>query len=128
MKLSKLTINLLVVDIDETIAFYEQYFHAKMLAKVPEQGLVDFAMVQIDTVTLMFQTVRSATAETKVYEGVTLGGSFMIYLDVDDAKQWYDKLNGVLPIVHELHNTFYNTCEFTVQDINGYIITFAQDL
>jgi len=76
----------------------------------------------------MFQTVKSATSETKIFEGVSLGGSFMLYLDVDNAAQWHEKLTGVLPIIHELHKTFYNTYEFTVQDINGYIITFAQDI
>lgn len=128
MILNKLTINLLVVDVEETIAFYEQYFHANILVSVPEKAPYDFAMVQIDSVTLMFQSVKSATSETKIFDGVALGGSFTLYLDVDDVAAWYENLNGVLPIINELHQTFYNTSEFTVQDINGYIITFAQDL
>ena len=128
MKLKKLTINILVVDVEETVSFYQQYFHAQVIAMVPERAPIEFAIIQIDEVTIMFQSVKSATAETKVFEGVALGGSFTLYLDVDDVAAWHEKLTGVLPIVTELHKTFYNTSEFTVQDINGYVITFAQDL
>ena len=38
----------------------------------------------------------------------------------------YGQVQNRVTILHEMTTTFYGTREFTIQDCNGYVLTFAQ--
>ncbi len=44
---------------------------------------------------------------------------------MEDSKSFYGKVKGKAEIVQELTKTFYDMEEFSIKDLDGYILTFA---
>ena len=59
--LKKLTPNLMVEDVNETVTFYQDVLGFALLASVPEEGQFNWAMMQHDAVEIMFFAARSIT-------------------------------------------------------------------
>jgi len=124
--LKKLTPNLMVEDVNETVAFYKDVLGFALLASVPEEGQFNWAMMQHDAVEIMFQSRASLTEDVPLFKDKAIGGSLTLYIDVEDIKGLYGQVQNRVTILHEMTTTFYGTREFTIQDCNGYILTFAQ--
>jgi uncharacterized glyoxalase superfamily protein PhnB len=57
-----------------------------------------------------------------------IGGSFSLYIHVDDIEKLYQKIQQKkITLIQELHKTFYGAREFSIKDMNGYVLYFAQD-
>ena len=126
MVLKKLTPNLMVEDVNETVTFYQDVLGFALLASVPEEGQFNWAMMQHDAVEIMFQSRASLTKDVPLFKDKAIGGSLTLYIDVEDIKGLYGQVQNRVTILHEMATTFYGTREFTIQDCNGYILTFAQ--
>ena len=124
--LKKLTPNLMVEDVNETVAFYKDVLGFALLASVPEEGQFNWAMMKHGGVEIMFQSRASLTGDVPQFEGKAIGGSLTLYIDVEDIKGLYANLQNRVTLLHDMATTFYGTREFTIQDCNGYILTFAQ--
>ena len=124
--LKKLTPNLMVEDVNETVTFYQDVLGFALLASVPEEGQFNWAMMQHDAVEIMFQSRASLTEDVPLFKDKAIGGSLTLYIDVEDIKGLYGQVQNRVTILHEMTTTFYGTREFTIQDCNGYILTFAQ--
>ena len=48
------------------------------------------------------------------------------FIEMDDLDEFYEKAKIVGEIVQEKHETFYGTKEFSMRDINGYVLMFAE--
>ena len=55
------------------------------------------------------------------------GGGLTFYIHVSDIHGLYKKLNGKVTIAKEMHETFYGSTDFAIEDCNGYILTFSQE-
>jgi len=126
MQISKLTPNLMVKDVNKTVEFYESMLNFKMVISMPDTGSYDFAILSRDGIEIMFQKRESFVSELPQLCETVIGGSFALYIDVDDIESVYSKLKSHCEILKEMHNTFYGTKEFSCKDINGYILTFAE--
>ena len=124
--LKKLTPNLMVEDVNETVTFYQDVLGFALLASVPEEGQFNWAMMQHDAVEIMFQSRASLTEDVPLFKDKAIGGSLTLYIDVEDIKGLYGQVQNRVAILHEMSTTFYGTREFTIQDCNGYGLTFAQ--
>ncbi len=124
--LKKLTPNLMVEDVNETVTFYQDVLGFALLATVPEEGQFNWAMMQHDAVEIMFQGRASLTEDVPLFKDKAIGGSLTLYIDVEDIKGLYGQVQNRVTILHEMTTTFYGTREFTIQDCNGYVLTFAQ--
>lgn len=124
--LKKLTPNLMVEDVNETVTFYQDVLGFALLASVPEEGQFNWAMMQHDAVEIMFQSRASLTEDVPLFKDKAIGGSLTLYIDVEDIKGLYGQVQNRVTILHEMTTTFYGTREFTIQDCNGYVLTFAQ--
>ncbi len=51
-----------------------------------------------------------------------------LYVRTEDVDGLYDQLKGKVEIRQGLENTFYGAREFIVRDLNGFWVTFGQDL
>ena len=91
------------------------------------EGKATLAVVEHKKKYVMFQDKKLFEEKKPVYIGGTITPSFSLLIDVDDAKNLYDKLKEELEIVQELQLMFYGQYEFSVKDLNGYIITFSED-
>ena len=124
--LKKLTPNLMVEDVARTIAFYREVLGFQVLTTLPEQEPFDFAIVQRDSVELMFQSRASLSDNVPALTGAPIGASQTFYIDVEGIRDLYQALHDKVEIVVDFHTTFYGTQEFYFRDINGYILSFSE--
>lgn len=124
MKLKALTPILLVTDVNKSVAFYQKYLDFEVLANVPEEGEWDFAMIQSGAVSIMIQSIKGAE---NTFDNQTVSSTTILYIDVENIDELYARFNGNVPILHEMKETFYGTREFSIKDIDGYVVSFAED-
>lgn len=128
MKLNSLTPNLMVNDVEETIEFYTDILGFTVLMTVPETGKLDWAMVKRNDVVMMFQTKKSLSSELPRLAGEKPGGGLTFYIKVDRISELHEELyNNEVEIISDLESTFYNTLEFSIVDLNGYVLTFSEE-
>ena len=118
--------NIFVKNIDETIKFYE-LLDFQLTMKVPEQGggLV-WAMMTCGKVNFMFQTFASLGDDLPEISRQD-GGSLLLYIQIKGIRQYHDRIKDRVDILKGLEKTFYGATEFSIQDINGHILTFAEN-
>lgn len=128
MKLNSLTPNLMVNDVEETIEYYTDILGFTVLMTVPEKGKLDWAMVKRNDVVMMFQSKKSLSSELPRLAGEKPGGGLTFYIKVDRITELHEQLfHNEVEIISDLESTFYNTIEFSVVDINGYVLTFSEE-
>ncbi|PCJ28299.1 MAG: hypothetical protein COA97_01315 [Flavobacteriales bacterium] len=128
MALQSLTPNLMVNDVEETIEYYTDVLGFTLLMTVPETGKLDWAMVKRNEVVMMFQSAKSLKEGLPRLAGEKPGGGLTFYIKVDRVTEIHEELfDNEVEIISDLDSTFYNTIEFSIVDINGYILTFSED-
>lgn len=123
--MDSLTPNIFVHDLQKNIAFYKQLGFTVM-ATVPEEGEPVWAMLVCDKVTFMFQTFDSLGSELPEISRQK-GGSLLLYLQIKNIRNFFDKIKDEVSILKGLEKTFYGATEFSILDPNGYVLTFAED-
>jgi lactoylglutathione lyase len=128
MALNSLTPNLMVNDVEETIEYYTDVLGFTLLMTVPETGKLDWAMVKRNDVVIMFQTKKRLSSGLPRMASEKPGGGLTFYIKVDRISEIHEELyNNEAEIISDLESTFYNTIEFSVVDVNGYILTFSEE-
>ncbi|MBL7830578.1 MAG: VOC family protein [Saprospiraceae bacterium] len=117
--------NIFVKDIKNTIEFYKQLGFS-ITATVPEEGDFVFVMMTCGEVIFMFQTFESLGDELPMVKRER-GGSLLLYIQVNEIRKFYDKTKNNVKVIKELETTFYGATEFSIEDNNGYVLTFAED-
>jgi len=123
--MESISANIFVKDINETITFY-QHLGFKVTMKVPEQGDLVWAMMTCGKVSFMFQTFESLGSELPSISRKD-GGSLLFYIQIKEIRQFHDKVKDKVNVIKGLEKTFYGATEFSIQDINGYLLTFAEE-
>lgn len=123
--MNSLTPNIFVKDINETIKFY-QNLGFTITMTVPDEGDLVWAMMSCGSVQFMFQTFDSLGDEIPAISRQD-GGSLLLYIQTTDIRQFFDKIKDKVKIIKELEKTFYGATEFSVQDNNGFVLTFAEN-
>ena len=117
--------NIFVKDIHKTIDFYKE-LGFNVVTTVPEQGDIFWAMMTCGNVTFMFQTFESLGTELPNITRQN-GGSLLLYIQTSDIRNLFDRIKGNVKVVKELEKTFYGATEFSIEDNNCYLLTFAED-
>ncbi len=137
MKINKLSPNFAVKDIKQTVRFYTENFGFTLIMAVPEsQDCVEqtlgkdkeyiYAMVQKDSVELMFQRSDSFKNDMIFAKDLTMGATVSFYMKVEGLTEFYNTLKNKELQITELRTTWYGMREFYVKDLNGYILGFAE--
>lgn len=118
--------NIFVKDINETIEFYKQLgFNLTMT--VPGEGeAIVWAMMVCGEVTFMFQTLDSLGDELPMISRQN-GGSLLLYIQASGIRRFFEDIKDKVKVVKGLEKTFYGATEFSIEDNNGYLLTFAED-
>jgi len=91
MNLKALTPNLVVEDVNKTAEYYRSTFGFEILMTVSDSGSFDFAMLKLDNVTIMFQSMKSLVEAFPEYKNQKAGGTFFLYIDVESLDKIYEK-------------------------------------
>jgi uncharacterized glyoxalase superfamily protein PhnB len=124
--LKKLTPNLMVEDVERTLAFYRDILGFGVVMTLPELAPFDFAIVQRDGVELMFQSRTSLSENVPALTGSLIGASQTFYIEVSGVRDLYEQLREKVEMIVDFHTTFYGTNEFYFRDLNGYILSFSE--
>jgi len=116
--------NLYVKDLQETISFY-QILGFQVITVVPDNSNPVFALMMNGSVTFMFQTFASIENMLLVVSRQT-GGSLLLYIKVKGVRRFYEDKDKVT-VLQGLETTFYGATEFSIQDNNNFMLTFAED-
>lgn len=117
--------NIFVKDIKQTIDFYKQ-LGFNVIATVPEQGDITWAMMICGNVTFLFQTFESLGNDLPMISRQN-GGSLLLYIQTTEIIKFFDQIKDNVKVVKGLEKTFYGATEFSIEDNNGYLLTFAED-
>ena len=126
MEFKDLMPNLIVKDIGKTIGFYKDVLGFDVLQTVPENAPFVFAIVNANNVIISFQEEKSIKEEYPQLNACPQGGCLTLYIHVTDVEKYFEKVNGKAKIAKEMHDTPHGSKDFSVEDCNGYILTFSQ--
>lgn len=124
--LKKLTPNLVVSNVEKSVAFYRDVLGFTLAATVPEASPYVFAIVQSGGVEVFLNAPEPAIAEYPAFAGKPIGGTLTLYIEVKGIRSLYDALRSRTRIVTPLEKKFYGVTEFVIQDPDGYLITFGE--
>jgi uncharacterized glyoxalase superfamily protein PhnB len=123
--MESLSPNLFVHDMNKTINFYKN-LGFELTMTVPEKGDFVWVMMTCGAVTFMFQTFESLGKELPEISR-NPGGSLLFYIRIKEIRKFFERISPNCPIVKGLDKTFYGATEFSIEDCNGYVLTFAED-
>lgn len=123
---TKLRPNLMVADVNAAVEYYQRVLGAELEMTVPEKGNFDWAMVKMGDVQIMFEIRRTMSEGYKGFDGREIGGTFSLYIDVDDVEKLHENVKAAGGKVVNIYKTFYGAKEFYLEDLNGYMLTFAE--
>lgn len=130
MTFADVTPNLVVSDLNRSLAFYRDVLGFTVVTTVPEQATADgeplvFAWMQRDTVSVFLNS--EGAAKMKASAG---SGMLFITLEAADVASGVDALFTAVkdraPVEMPLTDQFYGMREFTITDPDGYVVIFAQ--
>jgi uncharacterized glyoxalase superfamily protein PhnB len=137
MNLNKLTPNLVVADVTRTVEFYRDVLGFQFVMAVPDQSQevltemphnwkLAFAMMRSGKVEVMFQEFGSAVSERIVSAGSRIGGTAVLYIELAGLDKFHQRVKDRVKVLTDVHTTFYGMREFTIQDCNGYVLSFGE--
>ena len=125
-ELKKLTPNLIVSDVDRSLAFYRDTLGFAVTATVPDAAPYVFASVQSGPVEIFLNAPEPAAAEYPAFKDRPIGGTLTLFIEVSDIRRAYGELEGRVEVVMPLEHKWYGVTEFAFADPDGYLITFAE--
>jgi uncharacterized glyoxalase superfamily protein PhnB len=117
--------NIFVNDINETIAFYTRLGFS-VTTTVPEEGEFIFALMTCGSVVFMFQTFASLGNDLPNVSRQN-GGSLLLYIQTEEIRRFFEQIKDKVKVIKGLEKIFYGATEFSIEDNNGYLLTFAED-
>jgi lactoylglutathione lyase len=124
--LTKLTPNLLVENVERSLAFYIDVLGFARGMTVPDASPFVFAQVTNGSVEIFFNDAKGAVEEYPTLGGRSLGMTGTLFIEVRGIHALHDRLKDRVPIVMPFVTQWYGMMEFAIADPDGYVITFAQ--
>jgi lactoylglutathione lyase len=125
-ELKKLTPNLVVSNVERSVAFYRDVLGFTVSATVPDQGPFVFAALSSGPVEVFLNAPEPAVAEYPAFKDRPIGGTLTLFIEVTNIHEAHEALQGRVNIVMPLEKKWYGVTEFAFEDPDGYLITFAE--
>jgi uncharacterized glyoxalase superfamily protein PhnB len=127
MKIKRLTPELVVQNIKESVDFYVNMLGFELKNSVGEDNMVWANVMWPDSdIGFMFMTPASMGEEIAEFTTKPIGGSVVQYIEIDGLDELYEKVKGKVEVVAEKHTTFYGSKEFSIKDNSGYVLMFSE--
>jgi lactoylglutathione lyase len=122
----KLTPNLLVSNVERSLAFYVDTLGFERGMTVPDASPFVFASVTSGSVEVFFNDAATAVKEYPGFSGRPIGATGTLFIEVEGIDALHDRLKATVKIVMPIVTQFYGMREFAFEDPDGYVITFAE--
>src|ERR1700738_2272065 len=123
---TKLTPNLVVANVERSLAFYVDTLGFSRGMTVPEASPFVFASATSGAVEIFFNDAAAAIKEYPVFAGRPIGATATLFIEVQGVDALHDTLKSRVKIVMPIVTQFYGMREFAIEDPDGYVITFAE--
>jgi len=141
--MKKLFPNIMVKNVQKTVAFYEKNLGFKLEMSVPEEAEnmkdsnvffepIDpdkkylYALMKNENVEIAFQEEESLKKDVPALQDNTVGFSGTLYIEVENVEDLYQSIKDTVEVLKEPFTTWYGMRELYVRDLNGYILTLAE--
>ena len=134
MKFSDVTPNLIVADVARSLTFYRDVLGFTLVTTVPDAAPFAFAWVRRDNVSVFLNGLDGVRADNAELARRPIGGgnTLFIALEAGSVAQGVDamfaSIEGRARVVMPLKDQFYGMREFGIEDPDGYVIFFAQQI
>ena len=125
-EIKKLTPNLIVSSVEQSLAFYRDVLGFSLIITVPDQSPYVFAALQSGPVEIFLNAPGPAVEEYPAFAGKPLGGTLTLFIEVSEIERVYDDLKARVKVTMPLEKKWYGVTEFAFEDPDAYVITFAQ--
>jgi len=122
----KLTPNLVVANVERSLAFYVDTLGFERGLTVPEDSPLVFASVTSGPIEIFFNDRAVAVKEYPGFGGKPIGATGTLFIEVDGVDALHDQLKPSVKVVMPIVTQFYGMREFAIEDPDGYVITFAE--
>jgi uncharacterized glyoxalase superfamily protein PhnB len=123
---SSLTPNLIVADVERSLAFYRDILGFTVETTVPDASPYVFAILRSGPVAVYLNAPGPALEEYPVLKDRRIGGTLTLFILVTGIQAAYESLKARVHVVMPLQKKWYGTTEFACTDPDGYVITFAE--
>ena len=123
---TKLTANLIVSNVEQSLAFYEDVLGFARGMTVPEQSPFVFAAVTSGPVEIFFNDRSTVTKESPQMAGLSFGGGNTMFIEVQGVDALHERIAARVTVILPLVTQWYGVREFAIADPDGYVITFAE--
>ena len=122
----KLTPNLLVSNVEKSLAFYEGVLGFSRGMTVPEQSPFVFASVTSGAVEIFFNDHAFVVKESPATAHLSIGGGNTMFIEISAVDAFHDQIKDRVKVIMPLVTQWYGMREFAIADPDGYVITFAE--
>lgn len=122
----KLTPNLIVSSVEQSLAFYEGVLGFTRAMTVPEESPFVFASVTSGPVEIFFNDRSTVAKESPQFAGRTFGGGNTMFIELEGIDAYHDSVKDRVKIVMPITTQWYGMREFAIEDPDSYVITFAE--
>lgn len=124
--LQSVTPNLLVADIDRSIAFYRDVLGFTVKQTVPEGAPFVFVWLERNGVPVFLNDPKAVEHDFPDATRRPAGGTATMFFVVTAVDALHGEIAGKAKVVMPLKTQFYGMREFAVEDPDGHILTFAE--
>ena len=122
----KLTPNLLVANVERSLAFYVDTLGFARGMTVPDASPFVFAAVTSGDVEIFVNDAATAVKEYPAFAGKPLGATGTMYIELEGVDALHERIKSRVQVTMPLVTQFYGMREFAIVDPDGYVITFAE--
>jgi catechol 2,3-dioxygenase-like lactoylglutathione lyase family enzyme len=126
LTVTKLTPNLLVSNVERSVAFYVDILGFARGMTVPDQSPFVFAAVTSGPVEIFLNDRSTVTKESPQMTGLAFGGGNTMFVEVTGVDALHDAISARVKVIMPLVTQWYGLREFAIADPDGYVITFAE--
>jgi uncharacterized glyoxalase superfamily protein PhnB len=120
MKIISLTPELIVSDVKKSINFYSGLGFQKI------EGDSHWAKLKAGSSQIMLMSKSDFDQEITTLSRPENKGWGLIMIEVDNIDELYSQIKNQVKIHLDLHSTDYGTKEFTIEDLDSYLIQFTE--
>ena len=123
---SSLTPNLIVADVERSMAFYRDVLGFSVVTTVPDASPFVFAIMKSGPVEVYLNAPGPAVEEYPAFKDRPIGGTLTLFIRIVGIRAAYETLQSRVNVVMPLEKKWYGVTEFACTDPDGYVITFAE--
>lgn len=126
MKVKNSNVELTVKNLETSINFYQNMVGFKLVASDEEDGKIYWALLDFDGFSLSLKEDHKQRLESPFLEGRSIGGTMLLCFEVEDIQVAYAAIKSKFETLNRPHLTPCGATDFSMQDPDGYIITFQE--